>query len=204
MNSFHEILRRCAALVALLSWLCVAGYGEELNSERIERLFGSYGVDIVHQSGLKRVSCLYSLSGDQEICRTFAVVRFVETMPEPLSRVHGEIRSGASIGATLKENGWQINKINRYIGTLRIPAEARFLARSMRIEVPVALPMHVYRLVASRGHEHLAYATLIEVHHPELHSRGSLEQAYRDLPGEPASVEEATAFEALALAELSR
>lgn len=196
MNSFHQFLRRFAVLVTLLSWFCAAGYGEELNSERIERLFGSYGVAIVHQSGVKRISCLYSLSGDQQICRTLAVVSFVEPMPEPLLSVHGEIRSGASIGATLKQNGWQINKINRYIGSVQFPADARFLASSMHIQVPATLPMHVYRLVASRGDQNLPYATLIEVHHPDFHTRESLEQVYQDLPGEPASAEEVAAFKA--------
>ena len=45
-----------------------------LNSERIEQRFGSYGITVLEQSDLTRVSNLYTLEEERETCRTFAIV----------------------------------------------------------------------------------------------------------------------------------
>src|SRR5690606_34722880 len=49
---------------------------ELLNSERIERRFGSYGIDVLQSDGRYRVSNLYSVHDGAKICRTFAVVAY--------------------------------------------------------------------------------------------------------------------------------
>jgi len=56
-----------------------------LNSQRIQRLFGSYGVSIIEQSQQTRISNLYS-STQKPIMRTCAVVNFCFPIAEHLKR----------------------------------------------------------------------------------------------------------------------
>ena len=52
--------QRCASLLVLsLLAACTTG-GTLLNSQQIERAFGSYGVDVLTQDDSRRISSLYS------------------------------------------------------------------------------------------------------------------------------------------------
>ena len=55
-----------------------------LNSERIERKFGSYGIDVLRNDDAVRMSNLYSLRDGEKICRTFAVVLSRMSLIQPL------------------------------------------------------------------------------------------------------------------------
>ena len=46
----------------------------------------------------------------KKIYQTFAIVKFLESKID--QETQKRIENGASIGATLKENGWSISKIN--------------------------------------------------------------------------------------------
>lgn len=137
-----------------------------LNSERIEAIFGSYGIEVLeHDAGL-RVSSLYSLEGGHKICRTFAMVAYPATIDSRIAAEHREILAGGSIGAVFKKAGWKANKEHRYFGEL--PADPRRLRlfRLMGERGKEKLAVHVYRMHLERGEESLDYAMLVEVHHP--------------------------------------
>ncbi len=151
---------------------------ELLNSERIESEFGSYGIDVLGFTDGVRQSSLYSGSGEDKICRTYAVVRFDDVPGSVIGTEHERILAGGSIGATFKENGWQVYKETRYVGSLVIPDSAETIPGLMRMATGSELAMHVYRLLLLKESQTLEYATIVEVHHPEYLDRDALERLY--------------------------
>lgn len=59
----------------------------QLNSERIEQRFGSYGIEVLSSDDALRVANLYSTEVDHGVCRTFAVTRF----PDPVAAAYATI-----------------------------------------------------------------------------------------------------------------
>ena len=138
-----------------------------LNSKRIEQRFGSYGVEVLaSEAGLRR-SGLLSYDGDTATCRTYAVVQFADQLDERYNDAHSRVLAGNSIGATFKEDGWDIRKHTLYIGTVRLPDTATEVGRLMRLTGAHDLALHVYQLVIARDDIELEYATIMEAHHPE-------------------------------------
>ena len=138
-----------------------------LNSKRIEQQFGSYGVEVLaSEAGLRR-SGLLSYDGDTATCRTYAVVQFADQLDERYDDAHSRVLAGDSIGATFKEDGWDIRKHTLYIGTVRLPGTATEVGRLMRLTGAHDLALHVYQLVIARDDIELEYATILEAHHPE-------------------------------------
>ena len=149
-----------------------------LNSERIERLFGSYGVEVLESNGRVRVSNLYSSEPSGRVCRTFAVVLLPPRIDAALEAEHQEIVRGASIGSTFKKAGWLIEKRHRYFGELEVQPEARRLAALMGISLPSRLAVHVYALRVTKSGVSFDYATIVEVHHPEYLGLDDLRSIY--------------------------
>jgi hypothetical protein len=138
-----------------------------LNSKRIEQRFGSYGVEVLaSEAGLRR-SGLLSYDGDTATCRTYALVQFADELDERYDDAHSRVLAGNSIGATFKEDGWDIRKHTLYIGTVRLPDTATEVGRLMRLTGAHDLALHVYQLVIARDDTELEYATIMEAHHPE-------------------------------------
>ena len=138
-----------------------------LNSERIERQFGSYGLEVLaSEAGLRR-SSLLSYDGDTATCRTYAVVQFAEELDERYNEPHSRVLAGDSIGETFKEDGWNPRKHTLYIGTVRLPDTATEVGQLMRLTGAHDLALHVYQLVIVRDDIELEYATIMEAHHPE-------------------------------------
>lgn len=138
-----------------------------LNSKRIEQRFGSYGIEVLaSEAGLRR-SGLLSYDGDTATCRTYAVVQFAEQLDERFDKAHSRVLAGNSIGATFKDDGWDIRKHTLYIGTVRLPGSATEVGRLMRLTGAHDLALHVYQLVIARDDIELEYATILEAHHPE-------------------------------------
>ena len=138
-----------------------------LNSERIEQHFGNYGIELLPSEAGVRRSNLFSQAGETKTCRTYAVVEFAGELDPRIEGAHKLIEAGSSIGATLKEQGWGILKETLHIGVIHLPAESGEVRNLMRIEGPRDLALHAYRLVVVDGSEELAYATILEVHHPD-------------------------------------
>lgn len=154
-----------SVLAAMLS--ACATESVRLNSDRIEQRFGSYGIEVLaSEAGLRR-SSLLSYDGDTATCRTYAVVQFADQRDERYDDAHSRVLAGDSIGATLKEDGWDLRKHTLYIGTVRLPDTATEVGRLMRLTGAHDLALHVYQLVIVRDDIELVYATIMEAHHPE-------------------------------------
>ena len=138
-----------------------------LNSERIEERFGSYGIEVLaSEAGLRR-SSLFSYDGKTKICRTYAIVQFVEESDDRYEDAHSKILAGGSIGATFRESGWNIRKNTLYIGTLQVPSSDTPVGGLMHLGDDANLAIHVYQLVLVRAGMAQEYATILEAHHPE-------------------------------------
>jgi hypothetical protein len=138
-----------------------------LNSERIARKFGNYGLEVIENTDNIRVSNLYSRDANGRICRTFAVVGISREIDPSFAGEHAQILEGASIGAVFKRNGWYIEKRHQYIGEMTIGKQATRLSRVMRLKPPTTVAVHNYMLTVSKDGSAFDYAIITEVHHPD-------------------------------------
>jgi hypothetical protein len=161
-----------SVLAAVLS--ACATESVTLNSERIEKRFGSYGIEVLASAAGLRRSSLFSYDGDTATSRTYAVVQFEGQDDEHSDDAHSKVLAGHSIGATFKENGWGIRKDTLHIGRVRLPGSRTEVAELMRLTGAHDLALHVYRLVLVREDAAFDYATILEVHHPEYLSEQDL------------------------------
>jgi len=151
---------------------------ELLNSERIERRFDSFGLDLLRGSnGLRRAN-LYSFNDKRKVCRTYAIVRFDNVSANVIGEEHAQILAGSSIGATFKDNGWTVYKETRYVGELQIPANSHEVLDLMDLGERESLAMHVYRLLLNKDEQTVDYATIIELHHPDHLSSAEVTRLY--------------------------
>lgn len=186
------------ALVPLIAAAAVAACTAiPLNSDRIEARYGSYGVQLLAQDGGRRVTSLYSLDGGRRICRTHAVVLFAKPVPAALAAEHSAITNGGSIGATLRQAGWRVDKVNLHLGAIAVTAGGAGLGRRMAIEFPAELALHVYRLRVQRGNLRADYATILELHHPDYLDAPALVETYGRLPTAPLDPDELARYVAL-------
>lgn len=154
-----------SVLAAILS--ASASESVILNSGRIEQRFGSYGIEVLaSEAGLRR-SSLVSFDGEVATCRTYAVVEFAARLDERYHEAHSRVLAGGSIGATFREDGWDIRKHTLFIGAISMTSNGTEVGKLMRLDVPTDLALHVYQLVLVRQDMELEYATIMEAHHPE-------------------------------------
>jgi len=171
-----------------------------LNSDRIEQVFGSYGVDVlVRAPEALRISSLYSTEGGIRTTRTLAIVAWPSAVDPGLADAHAAILAGASIGATLESAGWTVTKRNLYFGETPAPDS---LSRLMRIPATPALATHGYVLSVTRGDLAVDYATIAELHHPAYLDLAMLEAIYG--PVEPADAGQGAAVRQLVRNGLNR
>ena len=167
-----------SALAAILS--ACATESVNLNSERIEKRFGSYGIEVLaSEAGLRR-SNLLSYDGDASTCRTYAVVQFAEQLDERYNDAHSKVLAGNSIGETFREDGWDVRKRTLYIGTVRLPESRTPVGELMRLTGAHDVALHVYQLVLARAEVELEYATILEAHHPEYLTANDLREIFSD------------------------
>ncbi len=175
---------RIEMLLLVCLGLVLLGCGSQqplLNSERIEETFGSYGVDVLQSSEEGRVSSLYSVSGNDKITRTFAVVKFSGPTRRAFADEHSQVAAGQSLGAVFKSAGWEIGKISYFVGEMEIPAKYGLLAELMQIGLPQFLAAHVYQFVIRKDDRSYDYATIAELHHPDYLSAADLEAVYGEI-----------------------
>lgn len=175
--SQHALL----ALVAVCSLTACAGSGSSLNSDRIERTFGSYGVDVLQSDAKRRVSSLYSTAGADKTTRTYAVVEFPGEPRNAYSREHALIEAGESIGATFRDAGWTIDKQHLFIGEFEVPETYTNIGDLMQITLPETLATHVYLLNVSKDERSFNYATITEIHHPAYLNAADLKELYGEI-----------------------
>jgi hypothetical protein len=137
---------------------------ELLNSERIAQRFGSYAITVLESDGRVRVSNLYSEGPDGGICRTFAVVRYPDSVDPAVATEHDEIVRGGSIGAVFASHGWKVGKTN--LRFLEVDATPH-VAELMHVAAGARLAAHAYVLDVTKDGRSIEYALLVEIHHPE-------------------------------------
>jgi hypothetical protein len=148
-----------------------------LNSERIQKKFGGYGIEVLYNSGRLRVSNLYD---GQKITRTLAVVDYPETIDSSFSAEHQVIVNGGSIGSVFKAHGWTIEKKNIYLGELRPSADYSRLYKLMGGIPPSKLSLWIYVFNISKDGKSFPYATISEVYHPAYLSLANLKCIVKD------------------------
>ena len=94
---------------------------------------------------------------------------------------HEKILSGASIGSTFRDAGWDIRKQQLFIGELEVPATYGKLAEMMEIALPQTLATHQYLFIISRDETSFNYATITEIHHPEFLTVIGLKELYGEI-----------------------
>jgi len=172
----HRNLVTPVLLAAALSACALAP--ETLNSDRILQRFGNYDVEVVSQTGNQRRASLYSTHDGQRICRTYAVVQFVEPVAADIAATHGRVLAGESIGTTFRSSGWSIHKETLHLGTIQAAAVDPDIVSRMHVVGDPILALHVYRLSLVRNSRTLHYATIVEVHHPDYLQQEELLQLY--------------------------
>ena len=125
-------------------------------------------------------SSLYSIDADTKICRTYAVVRFVDESTPRVAEAHADILAGRSIGATFKSTGWHIGKVTLHVGSIALDGSIHGIGDLMHIDGPTVLGVHAYQLVLEKDSQTIDYATIVETHHPEYMSLPELEDLYGD------------------------
>jgi len=151
---------------------------ELLNSERIERRFGIFGIEVLEQDSSVRRSSLFSTENGVQTCRTYAVVKFVDPAITELGAAHTAVLAGQSIGATFKSAGWEINKATIHVGDVMISDPRHAVGEIMNLDAPANLSLHVYQLMLGQESQSIHYATIIELHHPSYLSRNELLELY--------------------------
>jgi hypothetical protein len=149
-----------------------------LNSERIERRFGSYGVDVLaSEAGLRR-SSLYSTENGQRTCRTYSIVRFTDHPDDSYGHEHTKVLAGNSLGQVFRSHGWSIHKQTLHIGALEIDGSESDVCQLMRLHDARTLALHVYQLLLVKNTRVFEYAAIIEAHHPDHLSPSDLLAIY--------------------------
>ncbi|OQP44789.1 hypothetical protein A4H97_10530 [Niastella yeongjuensis] len=142
-----------------------------LNSERIEKKFGGYGIDVLYTSGKVRVSNLYD---GNKVTRTLAVVDYPDFIDSSFSKEHELIVQGGSIGNVFKTNGWTIDKKNIFLGELEPSASYNKLYALMGNIPPSKLSVWIYVFNVRKDGKAFPYATITEVYHPDYLSLANL------------------------------
>ena len=151
---------------------------ELLNSERIERRFGSYGVQVLRTEGPLRVSNLYSLTDGIKTCRTYARVTFTPTIDPAYAAEHARVLAGASIGTVFRAAGWTIAKRHRHIGETTLPGGDHGIARLMRLEGRPTLATDTYVFEIVKDGQRFEYAEITELHPPAYLAAATLASIY--------------------------
>jgi len=169
-------------LLLLLSASIISANEPILNSEKIEKKFGSYGIDVITNSNETRISFLFShdkQNPNKKNYHTLAIVSYQDT--SNLGHLQIQIDNGASIGSTLKEGGWSVRK--KHLQTDQISTSIHpILYKWLDLKKTQQLAIHSYKLIIVKKHLVLNYADIIEIHHPRYISPAELKVMYPESP----------------------
>lgn len=150
---------------------------ELLNSERIAARFGSYGIEIIAETENFRRANLYSGTGDDRTCRTYALVETRNT-PRGIAGEHGAVLSGRSIGATFRQGGWRVTKRTLLTAEVDLALLDGDVVHLMQLPEAVPAAAHLYELIVDKDGRSIHYATILELHHPEYLELEVLEKLF--------------------------
>lgn len=136
-----------------------------MNSDLIRQRFGSYQVGVLHQAATSRVANLFSLNSGQTVCRTLAVTHFIEPVATALRDADAKIRTGQSIGATLRAQRFEVSK--RLVIATQAASGSKFAALAADVAPGAVLSINVYLLQAHNETGRADYAVIAEAYHPE-------------------------------------
>lgn len=150
-----------------------------LNSERIEKKFGSYGVLVLAQDEKEgfRLSNLYSSQDGQRMARTIALTLYNPKMSDELKVAHEEILKGGSIGATLKKHGFSVDKqifFRDNVSTM--PDKIRELMHTKATNFAGIM----YNLIAEKNGHLYFYCTITELYAPDFLTLSDVKEIYPD------------------------
>lgn len=178
-TSFRMAARaRAIGLLAFLAFAACSTTEPMLNSERIEKQFGSFGIDLIASDSSKRIANLYSMEGGRRVCRTWATVQFADVIDARVTSEHALVLGGQPMGAVFKSRGWQISKRNLRIGSRPLTRSDDHMIQLMQIPEAATVAYHTYIFSVSKGGPALDYAVITETHHPDYLSRSDLEEIY--------------------------
>ena len=147
------------------------------NSDRIQLIFGNYGIQVLENSPGMRISSLYSIDDGKKTNRTFAVVAYPDLVAEAIRKEHQTILGGESIGIVFRNNGWHTIKHHQYFGNL----EASNVDSGTLSVFGAARPaIHIYWLSVKKNDAEYRYAQIAEVHHPDYLKLEDLQVIYGD------------------------
>ena len=156
-----------------------------LNSERIRARYGDCRIRVLDQADGVRRSALFSSTNGLETCRTQATVRFASVIPAELTAAHTAITAGASLGMALATSDLSIVRRTLGICTQELGSGLSAVTRSMRIDLPARLAVHIYQLDVAPAAGPLPYATIAEIHHPSYLDEADLHDAFTIDAAEP-------------------
>lgn len=145
------------------------------NSDRIQLIFGNYGIEVLENSPGMRASSLYSIHDGIKKNRTFAVVAYPEVVEEAIEQEHRTILSGQSIGIVFRNNGWDTIKHHQYFGKLDAAPDDSEMFSAIGATRPA---IHIYSLSVMKNNTEYSYAQIAEVHHPEYLTLEDLKAIY--------------------------
>jgi hypothetical protein len=148
------------------------------NSERIQKMFGSYGIEVLENGPGIRVSSLYSTHDGVRISRTFAVVAYPDVIDQAFRNEHEAIVEGESIGILFRKSGWVLEKHHQYFGEIRTPLEHFSLNSRSGNNKTTRSAIHFYTLVVRKDDSEFQYASIAEIHHPEFLKLEDLKEIY--------------------------
>lgn len=165
-----------------------------LNSERISARFGSYGIDVRYADARWRIAELFSGAGANRRTRTLAIVEFADTAPAELEPELAAIRGGRSIGRTLTEAGWRVDKHTLWAGEIGSDQLAPPIRALLCVTPDEPIALWRYRLAATRGNQAIDVVRITELYDPEYLTRDELVGNLATSTPVPAAVQAAIAL----------
>ena len=151
-----------------------------LNSQRIEKIFGNYQIEVLKNGDQFRVSDLHSLANGVRTTRTLALVTYDQKIDQELTGEHGMIVGGQSIGEVFLAHAWVVEKENRYFGEIEASQDYAPSYAKMG-DIPMTnLAVHIYELFVRKGDLRVHYADIAEVYHPDFLELADLQAIYAE------------------------
>jgi hypothetical protein len=151
-----------------------------LNSQRIEKIFGNYQIEVLKNGDQLRVSDLHSLADGVRTTRTLALVTYDEKIDQELTDEHRMIVRGQSIGEVFLAHAWVVEKENRYFGEIEASQDYAPSYAKMGDIPATNLAVHIYELFVRKGDLRVHYADIAEVHHPDFLDLVDLQAIYAE------------------------
>ena len=148
------------------------------NSDRIQLIFGNYGIEVLENSPGMRASSLYSIHDGIKQNRTFAVVAYPEVVEKAIEQEHQTILSGQSIGIVFRNNGWETVKHHQYFGKLDAAPNDSEMFSVFGDDGVTGPAIHIYSLSVKKNNAEYSYAQIAEVHHPDYLTLEDLKAIY--------------------------